>query len=235
MIEKLAGLVKRIRQGSVDAEADIFEMFARLTRASSITGIQAADLLQDYLKTRFGVTDDGDGANIIHILHEGGVRFALPAAGGNASCPYKGPFGCKCEPGECKYTHGGGEAATPRSSIDPFSFNAGVEAAAGLCGVPVEPFGGGEVEPAAPVHARWIRQAKIATGAGGVAQASGDCGALEDLISTFEQMRGYPEGDSDDPCFDLCGMPCCNEFGCLHAKVRAVRALTLPSTEGNTP
>jgi hypothetical protein len=57
-----------------------------------------------------------------------------------------------------------------------------------------------------------------------------DCGALEDLISTFEQMPGYPEGDSNDPCFDLCGMPCCNEFGCLHAKVRAVRALALPST-----
>jgi hypothetical protein len=58
-----------------------------------------------------------------------------------------------------------------------------------------------------------------------------DCGALEDLISTFEQMPGYPEGDSNDPCFDLCGMPCCNEFGCLHAKVRAVRALALPSTD----
>jgi hypothetical protein len=66
---------------------------------------------------------------------------------------------------------------------------------------------------------------------GGVpAQRAVDCGALEDLISTFEQMRGYPEGDSNDPCFDLCGMPCCNEFGCLHAKVRAVRALALPST-----
>jgi hypothetical protein len=29
------------------------------------------------------------------------------------ACPYKGPFGCKCEPGECKYTHGGDAAATP--------------------------------------------------------------------------------------------------------------------------
>jgi hypothetical protein len=47
---------------------------------------------------------------------------------------------------------------------------------------------------------------------------------IEDLISTFEQMRGYPEGDSNDPCFDLCGMPCCNEFGCLHQKVRCARA-----------
>jgi len=63
------------------------------------------------------------------------------------------------------------------------------------------------------------------------AQARPDCGALEDLISTFEQMRGYPEGDSNDPCFDLCGMPCCNEFGCLHAKVRAVRALAHSSTD----
>jgi len=61
-----------------------------------------------------------------------------------------------------------------------------------------------------------------------------DCGALEDLISTFEQMRGYPAGDSNDPCFDLCGMPCCNEFGCLHAKVRAVRALAHSSTTGGS-
>ena len=66
---------------------------------------------------------------------------------------------------------------------------------------------------------------------GSVAQRPIDSGALEDLISTFEQMRGYPEGDSNDPCFDLCGMPCCNEFGCLHAKVRAVRALAHSSTD----
>lgn len=48
--------------------------------------------------------------------------------------------------------------------------------------------------------------------------------AIEDVISTFEQMRGYPEGDSNDPCFDLCGMPCCDEFGCLHQKTRTARA-----------
>jgi hypothetical protein len=27
------------------------------------------------------------------------------------SCPYKGPFGCKCEPGECKYRAGGDAVA----------------------------------------------------------------------------------------------------------------------------
>lgn len=80
---------------------------------------------------------------------------------------------------------------------------------------------------------RGIKQirAALALPSAGV-QTAGD--ALEDLVSTFEQMRGYPEGDSNDPCFDLCGVPCCDEFGCLHAKVRVVRALAVSSAGAQT-
>lgn len=54
-----------------------------------------------------------------------------------------------------------GQSSCYPGTIDAYSFNAGIEAAAGLCEVPVEPLGGGAIEPAAPVHARWIRQAKL--------------------------------------------------------------------------
>jgi hypothetical protein len=100
IVDELYGLADSLMQGSGKtvvisyanirfAADEIKRLRASLqpatpTSASSITGIQAADLLQDYLKTRFGVTDDGDGANIIHILHEGGVRFALPATASDA-------------------------------------------------------------------------------------------------------------------------------------------------------
>lgn len=52
--------------------------------------------------------------------------------------------------------------------------------------------------------------------------------ALEDLADTLEQMRGYPPDDADEKeelCSDLCGAVCCNEFGCMHEKVRIARSL----------
>lgn len=43
------------------------------------TGIQAAEIVADYIRLRGSIDDEGDAANIIHILHQAGVCFALPA------------------------------------------------------------------------------------------------------------------------------------------------------------
>lgn len=45
---------------------------------SKITGIEAAKLVADYIELRSKEMDAGDAANIIHILHEGGVAFMRP-------------------------------------------------------------------------------------------------------------------------------------------------------------
>lgn len=47
------------------------------------TGIEAAKLIEDYIRLRDSLDED-DCANIIHILHEAGVRFGSPSATGAA-------------------------------------------------------------------------------------------------------------------------------------------------------
>lgn len=49
------------------------------TNHSGPTGIEAANLITEYISLRFAEGDHGDAANIIHILHEGGVRLASPS------------------------------------------------------------------------------------------------------------------------------------------------------------
>ena len=50
-----------------------------LAAAPAPTGIQAADTVFEYLKL-CGIGDEGDAANIIHLLHRSGVKFPpLPA------------------------------------------------------------------------------------------------------------------------------------------------------------
>jgi hypothetical protein len=48
---------------------------------SKITGIEAAMLVADYIELRVKEMDADDAANIIHILHEGGVAFSRPDRG----------------------------------------------------------------------------------------------------------------------------------------------------------
>jgi hypothetical protein len=56
------------------------------------------------------VTTDCPGTKLAAVtLAEWNARASLQPAT-PTSCPYKGPFGCKCEPGECRYTPTAGES-----------------------------------------------------------------------------------------------------------------------------
>lgn len=46
------------------------------------TGIEAAKIVSEYLALRLTSLDEGDAANIIHILHQAGVRFRVPTRDG---------------------------------------------------------------------------------------------------------------------------------------------------------
>jgi hypothetical protein len=85
----------------------------------------------DIVDELYGLADSlmqGSGKTV--VISYANIRFAAdeikrlraslqPAT--PTSCPYKGPFGCKCEPGECKYRAGGdavaGEAKTVAGCI----------------------------------------------------------------------------------------------------------------------
>jgi hypothetical protein len=75
----------------------------------------------DIVDELYGLADSlmqGSGKTV--VISYANIRFAAdeikrlraslqPAT--PTSCPYKGPFGCKCEPGECKYRAGGDAVA----------------------------------------------------------------------------------------------------------------------------
>jgi hypothetical protein len=48
-----------------------------IAHAASLTGIEAANAIAEYLRLR-GLGDEGDAANIIHILQSNGVLFKRP-------------------------------------------------------------------------------------------------------------------------------------------------------------
>jgi hypothetical protein len=85
----------------------------------AMTGPQS--ISPDIVDELYGLADSlmqGSGKTV--VISYANIRFAAdeikrlraslqPAT--PTSCPYKGPFGCKCEPGECKYRAGGDAVA----------------------------------------------------------------------------------------------------------------------------
>jgi hypothetical protein len=67
--------------GTKELRAEVHKVAAQPETASNVrevpTGIEAAGSVAEYLKTR-GIGDEGDAANIIHILHGNGVLFRQP-------------------------------------------------------------------------------------------------------------------------------------------------------------
>lgn len=73
-----------------------------MTRFSSdIEGARLSNWLADYSHDLMEEGDfDQEATEIERAAQWIADRLATPTV----TCPYKGPFGCKCEPGECKYT-----------------------------------------------------------------------------------------------------------------------------------
>ena len=91
---------QRNRHSAKVVEVNPFENEPPMTNAPSSPDIVAlATKLLDFIDA------EGPEAKAWQPISEtaAALRASLQPAIPTAACPYKGPFGCKCEPGECKY------------------------------------------------------------------------------------------------------------------------------------